>query len=96
VDPDLRRNLIEALENRHWTHLDAERAAAGVASFYQAAEGEWMVWPTGNAVKPDLYRVARRADEASVYDSPQKGRAGDVANAMNELERHGSNATGIR
>jgi hypothetical protein len=94
VNHDLRRRLIGALENRHWTHLDAERAASGIASFYQAAEGEWKVWPTGNLVRPDLYRVARRADEASVYDSPQAGRAGDVANAMNELERHGPDATG--
>jgi len=94
VDPDLRRNLVEALKSRRWTHLDAERAAESIAVVYQAGEGEWKVWPSGNAMEPDRYRVARREPLVSVYDSPLEGRARDVAGALNELEGHDSDATG--
>ena len=95
MDHVLRRSLIEALKNRDWTHLDAERAAAFTAGLYQSGGGECKVWPTGNPTGPDHYRVARRESNAiSVYDAPQEGRARDVANALNELERHGPDATG--
>jgi hypothetical protein len=94
VDHVLRRSLIEALKSRRWTPLDAERAAAGVAGVYLVGEGEWKVWPSGNADKPDAYRVSCREKETSVYDSPQEKRARDVASALNELEQQNSDATG--
>jgi len=94
VDQILRRSLIEALKSRGWTHLDAERAADGVATFYEDGEGEWKVRLSKVAGDPELYRVSRREEEVSVYDSPLEGRARDVASALNELERHNSDATG--
>jgi hypothetical protein len=94
VDDILRRRLIHALKNRRWSSLDAERAAAGIAELYHAEAGEWWAWPRGNATKPDLYRVARDEDAISVYESPIQGRAMDVVSALNELERHGPDATG--
>lgn len=95
MDDILRRNLIEMLKNLGWAHLDSERAAAFAAALYQAGGGEWKVWPSGNTTGPDQYRVAHRASAPSVYDSPMEGRARDVADALNEVERHGSDATGI-
>ncbi len=44
---------------------------------------------------PDLYRVARRVNPVCVYDSPEEARARDVAGALNELEQHNSDATGM-
>jgi hypothetical protein len=93
VDDILRRKLINALKNRRWTLLDAERAAAFVAGLDQAGEGEWKVWPS-ETKGLSHYRVARRASALSVYDSPQEGRARDVSNALNEIERDDSDATG--
>ncbi len=93
MDDILRRNLLKALKNRRWTSLDAERAATFVAGLHQAEEGEWMVWPS-ETKGLSHYRVARRADALSVYDSPQEGRAGDVAHALNEIERNDSDAAG--
>jgi len=94
VDDILRRRLIHAFKNRRWTSLDAERAAAGIAELYHAEAGEWWAWPSRNAMGPDLYRVARDEDAISVYDSPIQGRALDVVSVLNELERHGPDATG--
>jgi hypothetical protein len=94
VDHELRSRLVDALGKRRWTHLDAERAAAFVAGLYQAGEGEWQVWPSEKTTGSDHYRVARRADALSVYDSPQEGRVRDVAHALNEVERSDSDATG--
>jgi hypothetical protein len=94
VDDILRRKLIEALKNSGWAQLDAERTATFAAGLYQAGAGEWKIWPSGNATGPDHYRVARRATALSVYDSPLEGRARDVASALNEIERSGSDATG--
>lgn len=93
MDDDLRLNLIEALKNRRWTPLDAERTAAFVAGLYKEGEGEWKVWPSGRAAG-DHYGVARSEAVASAYDSPFKERARDVANALNEIERRQSDATG--
>ncbi len=95
MDDILRRRLIHAFKNRRWTSLDAERAAAGIAELYHAEAGEWWAWPSRNAMGPDLYRVARDEDANSVYDSPVQKRALDVVGALNELERHGPDATGI-
>lgn len=91
VDQILRSRLIEALTSRRWTPVDAERAAEFVAGLYHAGEGEWKVWPSEKA---DHYRVARRVDALSVYDSPQQGRTRDVAHALNEVEGNDSDATG--
>ena len=93
MDDILRRNFLKALKNRRWTSLDAERAATFVAGLYQAEAGEWTVWPSETKGLTH-YRVARHAGALSVYDSPQEGRAWDVANALNELEGHDSDATG--
>lgn len=94
MDDILRRRLIHALKDRRWSSVDAERAATGVAELYRAEAGEWWVWPSRNARGPDLYRVARDEDANSVYDSPVQKRALDVVGALNELERHGPDATG--
>lgn len=93
MDHDIRSRLVDALGKRRWTHIDAERAADCVAGLYQAGEGEWQVWPGKKTAGSDHCRVARRADAVSVYDSPQDGRAWDVAHALNELERQNSVAT---
>jgi hypothetical protein len=95
VDHTLRRSLIEALKSRSWTHLDAERAAEGIAGLYEAREGEWQVRLSKIAGEPDLYLVSRNVNEVSVFDSPLEGRARDVASALNEFEGHDSDATGI-
>ena len=94
MDHDLRRSLIEALKNRRWTHLDAERAADSVAAFYQSTGGAWQVWRSKAADDPDSHRVARRENEVTVYKSLFEERARDVANALNEIEAHDSDATG--
>lgn len=95
MDDILRRRLIHALQNRRWTEHEAQRAAEGIASIYLAEEWEWRVWPTGDAGRPDLFHVARRLNDTSAYDSLLEGRARDVANALNEVERPDSDATGI-
>ncbi len=94
MDDILRRRLMHALKDRRWTELDSQRAAEGIASIYLAEESEWRVWPTGNAARPDLFYVARRLNDVSVYDSLLEGRARDVANALNEVERPDADATG--
>ena len=94
VDDVLRRNLIEALKSRSWTYHAAERAASFVAGLYQEGASEWKVWPSEER-GPDHYRVARSVKAPTVYGSPVEGRARDVADALNEIERHGSDATGI-
>jgi hypothetical protein len=94
VEDVFRSRLIEALKSRSWTYHAAERAASFVASLYQEGGSEWKVWPS-EAREPDLYRVAGSANADSVYDSRVEGRARDVADALNEIERHGSDATGI-
>jgi len=94
VDHTLRRNLIEALKSRGWTHVDAERAAAGVTVWPEGGTGEWKVWFSTVAGEPDLYRVARHMSDISAFDSPLEGRARDVAGALNDLEGHDSDATG--
>ena len=94
MDDVLRRNLIEALKSRSWTYHAAERAASFVEGLYQDGESEWKVWPS-EASGHDHYGVARSAKAPSVYDSPVEGRARDVADALNAIERHGSDATGI-
>lgn len=94
MDHTLRRGLIEALQSRGWTHLDAERAAAGVAGLSESGTGEWKSWLSKVAGETDLYRVARNANDISVFDSPLEGRALDVAGALNELEGHDADATG--
>jgi len=93
VDDIFRHNLLKALKNRRWTSLDAERTATFVAGLYQAEEGEWVVWPSETKGLRH-FRVARHAGALSVYDSPQEGRARDVAHALNEIERNDSDATG--
>ncbi len=95
MDDVLRRNLIEALKSRSWTYHAAERAASFVAGLYQDEESEWKVWRTQVADDPSFFRVARQESAVSVFDSLVEGRARDVANALNELERHGADATGI-
>ena len=95
VDYILRRRLIHALKDRRWSSLEAERAAAGIAELCHAEAGEWWAWPSRSVMGPDLYRVARDEDAISVYDSPIKERVLDVVGALNELDRHGSDATGI-
>lgn len=94
MDHNLRRSLIEALKNRRWTHLDAERAADSLAAFYQPTGGAWQVWHSQAADDPDYYRVALRENDVSVYKSLFEGRVRDVANALNEIEAHDSDATG--
>ena len=94
MDDDLRLRLIEALKNRRWSNLDAERIAAFVAGLHKNGEGEWQVWRSGSAARADHYRVARSEAAVPVYDSPVMGRTLDVANALNEIERHGADATG--
>ena len=96
MDHVLRRALIEALKNRAWTHLEAERAAEYAGEFYQRASGAWEVWCGQAADDPDYYRVARHEGDASVYKSLLEGRARDVASALNQLEGHDSGATGTR
>jgi hypothetical protein len=94
VDDILRRRLIHALKNRHWTSLDAERAAAAAVGLYHEGDTEWRVWRTQVSDDPSFFRVARRESAVSVFDSLVEGRARDVANALNEHERHGPDATG--
>jgi hypothetical protein len=94
VDDILRGNLIKALKNRRWTALDAERAAATAAGLYQDGDMEWKVWRTQVANDPSFFRVARQESAVSVFDSLVQGRSRDVANALNELERHSPDATG--
>ncbi len=94
MDHVLRRSLIEALKARGWSYHAAERAAEFVAGLSREGDGEWKAWRSGNAMGSDHYRVARRENGVSVYDSPVEARARDVASALNELERHDSDATG--
>ena len=94
MDDDLRLRLIEALTNRRWTHLDAERAGAFVAGLYKDGEGEWKIWQRATSTGAGHYRVARSETADAAYDSMNGDRALDVAKALNELERHGSAATG--
>ena len=94
VDHVLRRSLIEALKARGWSYHAAERAAEFVAGLPREGDGEWKVWPSVDAKGPDLYRVARRVNAVTVYDSPVEGRARDVSDALNEIERHGPDAAG--
>jgi hypothetical protein len=94
VDDILRRRLIHALKNRRWTSLDAERAAAAADSLYQDGDTEWKVWRSQAGGDPSIFRVARQESAVSVFDSLVEGRARDVANALNELEPHGSDRTG--
>src|SRR5712692_1336829 len=96
VDHVLRRSLIDALKDRGWTHLEAERASEYAGEFYQRAGGTWEVWCGQAADDPDYYRVARHGSDASVYKAMLEGRARDVARALNELEGHDSDATGTR
>lgn len=95
VDDNLRGNLITALTNRRWTSLDAERAAAAAAGLYQDGDREWKVWRIQVGDDPRFFRVARRASAVSVFDTLLEGRARDMANALNELERLDADATGI-
>jgi hypothetical protein len=93
VDDILRRRLIHALEDRRWASLDAERAAAAAAGLFQDGDGEWKVWRSQAGGDPSIFRVARQESAVSVFDSLVEGRARDVANALNELEPHGSDPT---
>ena len=93
-DEGLRRALIEAFESRGWKHLDADLAAESIASFYEVADGEWTVRLSEAPGDPPFYQVARREDDISVYVTLLEGRARDVANALNEIERSGPDATG--
>src|SRR5712692_9285989 len=77
-----------------WSYHAAERAAEFVAGLPREGDGEWKVWPSVDAKGPNLYRVARRVNAVSVYDSPVEGRARDVSDALNEIERHGPDAAG--
>jgi len=95
VDDIFRRRLIHALTNRRWASLDAERAAAGAAGVYQDGDWDWRVWRSQAAGDPSFFRVKREESAVSVFDSLVEGRARDVANALNEVERHGPDATGI-
>lgn len=90
----LRRALIEAFENRGWKHPDANLAAESIASFYEVGDGEWIVRLSEAPDDPPFYQVARREDEVFVYVTLLEGRARDVANALNEIERSGPDATG--
>jgi len=94
VDDILRRRLIHALKDRRWTSLDAERAATGAAGLYQDGDTEWKVWRSQAVGDPSFFRVARQESAISVFDSLVEGRARDVANALNELEPRGPDATG--
>jgi len=94
VDDIFRRRLIHALKNRRWESLDAERAAAGAAGLYRDGDMDWRVWPGQAAGDPSYFRVARQESAVPVFGSLVEGRARDVANALNELERHGPDAPG--
>jgi hypothetical protein len=94
VDDVLRRRLIEALKSRHWASLDAERTAAAAAGVYQDGDTEWKVWRTEVGADPSFSRVARQERALCIYNTLLEGRARDMANALNELERSGSDATG--
>ncbi len=95
MDHPLRPSLIEALKARSWTHLDAERVAIRIEASYKLEAGEWKVvlWEVAGG-EQNLYLVARKVNEVSVFDSSLEGRARDVASALNELEGHDSDATG--
>lgn len=56
---------------------------------------EWRIWPGQAAGDPSYFRVARQESAVPVFGSLVEGRARDVANALNEIERPGSDATGI-
>ena len=94
MDDTLRRKVIDALQLRRWTQLDAERAADSVVGIYQAGPGEWRVWRSGKMVGQDIYRVARPGDPVSVYNSPLEERAREVADVLNELQGHTRAAPG--
>lgn len=93
--PTLGERLTAQLERRHWTPLDAGRAAEAVARHYQVAAGKWQVWHRRLDGRIDVYRVSRRESEVSVYDSSQEGRARDVASALNDVQGQ-SEAVGTR
>ncbi len=95
MDDILCRRLIHALKNHRWASIDAERAATGAAGLYQDGDMDWRVWRSQATGDPSFFRVARQESAVSVFDSLVEGRARDVANALNEVERHGSDATGI-
>ncbi len=95
MDDILRRRLIHALKNRRWTSLDAEQAAAGAAGLYRDGDMDWRVWPSQAAGDPSYFRVARQENAVPVFGSLVQGRARDVANALNEVERHDPDPTGI-
>jgi hypothetical protein len=86
--------MIHALKDRRWSSLDAERAATAAAGLYQDGDSEWSVWRSQAGGDPSIFRVARLESAVSVFDSLVEGRARDVANALNELEPHGSDPTG--
>ena len=94
MDHVLRRSLIAALKARGWSYHAAERAAEFAAGLPREGDGEWKVWPSGNVMGSDQFRVARRDNVVSVYDSPVEARAREVTSALNELEGHDSDATG--
>ncbi len=84
---------VEAFESRGWKQLDANLAAESIASFYEAGAGDWTVRQNEVSGDPPFYHVARRGDEVHIYVTLLEGRARDVANALNEIERRGPDAT---
>ncbi len=86
VDHALRLKLVDALQNRRWAHLDAERVATGVADGYQSGTGLWQVWRSQVGHDPPQYHVARKEHGGSVYEGFLVGRARDVADALNDIE----------
>lgn len=96
MDHDVRRKLIESLTSRSWPPLDAEQVANRVDALYQLEAGEWKVvlWEVAGG-EQSLYLVARKVNGPTVFDSSLEARARDVASALNELEGHSSDATGM-
>ena len=97
MDQDVRRKLIEVLTSRSWTPLDAEQVAIRIEALYALEPGEWKVvlWEVAGG-EQSLYLVARKVNGPSVFDSPQQGRARDVARALNEIETGHSEPTESR
>ena len=91
---DLRHRLNTSLKSRRWKQRDASDTAALVAGLYRGGEGEWKIWQSVKSAGAGLYRVARDETAVSAFATPFMERAIDVANALNELERHRSDATG--
>jgi hypothetical protein len=77
--------------------LDAEQVAIRIETLYKLEAGEWKVvlWEVAGG-EQNLYLVARRVNEPSVFDSPLESRARDVARALNEIETGKSEPTGSR